>query len=93
MRQQFGHLLGRREPLVGLLGMQPGDEVAEPLRHLGDDLRDRPRRILGHPLEDRQRALGPERRPAARHRVEHAAEAEQVGSMVELVAVRPVPGP
>ena len=87
MLKQGRHYRRRLEALGGVLGMQPGDQVAEPLRHLGDDLADRPGRVLGHPLQDRQRAAGAERRPAAGHRVQDAAEAEQVGAVVERPAV------
>ena len=44
-----------------------------------------PRLVLGHALEYSHRAVGPERRSAGRHLVEHAAEAEEVGPLVELL--------
>ena len=40
-----------------------------------------------HALQHGQRAAGPERRPAGGHLVEHAAEAEQVGPLVERLAL------
>ncbi len=59
---------------------------AQPRRHLGDDLADGPRRLVAHALEHGQRAAGAEGRPAAGHHVQHAAQAEQVGAVVERLA-------
>ena len=84
--QKIGHLLRRAEAVLRVLGVQPRDDRAQPLGHLRDDLPDRPRRVLGDALEHRQRARGAERRPAAAHHVQHAAEAEQVGPLVDRLA-------
>jgi hypothetical protein len=84
--QQVGHLLRRLEPVFRLLGVQAGDDRAQPFGHLRDDLPDRPGHVFRDALEDRQRGRGPERRPAAAHDVEHAAEAEQVRPVVNGLA-------
>ncbi len=57
-----------------------------------DDLADGPRLILGDLLQHGDRAVRPERRPARRHLVEHAAQVEQVGPLVERVSPGPALG-
>ncbi len=66
--------------------MQLGNDFAQPRGNLRDDLPDRPGRVLGDAFEDPQRAGGAERRPAAAHDVQHAAQAEQVGTLIDHLA-------
>ena len=80
--------MGGSEAVGGLLGVQLGDDRDQPIRHFRDDLLDRPRLFLGDALEDRQRRGRTEGRPAAAHHVQHAAEAEQVGTLVDHFSLR-----
>ena len=57
--QHVGHFAGRLEAVVRVLGVQLRDDVAQPLRRFGDDLADRPRRVLGDALQDGQRGVRP----------------------------------
>ena len=86
-RQHVGHVAGRGEAVVRLLGVQPGDDRAEPLRHVRVDLPDGPRRLLADALQDRKRGRRPEGRLPRAHGVQHAAEAEQVGAVVDRFAL------
>ena len=82
--QHVGHFAGRLEAVLRLLGVQLGDDVAQPLRHFGNHLADRPRVVLHHALQHRRSVVEARNggRPVAID-VQHAAEAEQVGPVVE----------
>ena len=81
--EQVGQLLRRLEAIVRVLGVQPGDDVAQPLGSFGNDLFDRPRRVLDDAAENSQRGRRSERRVTGGHGIEDAAKAEQVGSVVD----------
>ena len=86
--EQVRHILRRLEAFGGILRVQLLDDAAEPLRHFGDDLTHRPGSVVGHALQNRQCRLRSERRPASQHRVNHAAEAEKVGAVIERFPTR-----
>ena len=85
--QQVGHLAGGLEAGRRVFRVQFGHDAAQPLRHLRDHLADRPRLVLRDALQDRERVARPERWAAGGHHVEHAAEAEQVGPVIERIAL------
>ena len=66
--QQLGHFLGQPETVVGPLGHEFGDDLAEPFGNLGVDLTDRAGLFVGDPPQHAVARLGPERRAAGRSR-------------------------
>ncbi len=83
VREQVGHFPRRAKAIGRLLGLQPGDGGAQPLRQRRIDLADGTRLRLADALEHGQAAGGAERRLAGAHHVQHAAQAEQVGTVVD----------
>ena len=84
--QQLGHFFGRLETVLGPLRHELGDDPAKPLGDFRIDLADRPGLFVGDPPQHAVARLGPERRPAGTHRVEHAAQAEQVAPLIDRLA-------
>ena len=78
--------LGRLETVVRPLGHELGHDPAEPLGDFRIDLADRPGLFVGDPPQHAVARLGAERRPAGTHRVEHAAQAEQVAPLIDRLA-------
>ena len=56
------------------------------MRHVRVHLAQRRGRFVGHAAEDREGRLAVERRRAGRGFVQHAAEAEQIGAVIDFVA-------
>ena len=82
--EQLGHLGGGLEPLGRVLGVEPRDDRRQPGGDVGVELADRP----GSSSQTRRRTamVVAERRAAGAHGVQHAAEAEQVGAVVDRLA-------
>ncbi len=84
--EQVGHLAGGLEPVGRILGVQPLDDLGEPLGGLRVQLADRRGVAVADAADDLDGRLAAERRAAGRHRVEHAPQAEQVRAAVERLA-------
>jgi hypothetical protein len=77
-----GHLGGRLVAVGRVLGVELFDHGGQALGHGRVQLAHRPRLLVGDAPQHRQRRRRPERRPPDAHRVEHAAQAEEVGAVV-----------
>ena len=67
--------------------MQVTNQLTHPGGRFGNDLQNRTRRLLSHAFEHRNRRRRAEWWATADHLVQHAAEAEQVGSLVEILTI------
>jgi hypothetical protein len=86
LAEQVGHFRRRLEPPGGVLGVQPGDDRFQPVGDVRVERAHGRRRLLAHQPQHLRRAVGLKRRPAGTKRVQHAAQAEQVGAVVHLLA-------
>ncbi len=81
-RQQVGHFLSRGEAVSRSLGMQSRQQIAQPRRQLWVDLPNGSRHLLADPPEHGHGIGRAEGGPPGTHHVQHAAQAEQVGTIV-----------
>ena len=84
--KDFAHLRRRLEPPVRILLQEAIDHRDQPLRDLRIHRRDRPRRVLRHPLDHRRQTIAAKWRTAGTHGVQHGAQAEQIATLVHVFA-------
>ena len=84
--KQVFKFLRRLEPIGGILFQKLVDDLAQPLRDFRVDQRDRLRCVVNNAVHRGDGRVGAKRRPSSTHRVENAAEAEQVGTVVDSFA-------
>ena len=72
-----------RRPAAWLLFQQPVDHVRKLIRNILVRLPHRPMLVAANAMQHGQRAVGAERRVAGRHEIQHRAQAEQIGAMID----------
>ena len=84
---RVGNHLRRGEPIGRVLGVQSRHHLAQPQRQLRIDLPDRSRHLVAYAPENRDSAGAAEGWLARTHRVQHAAQAEQIRPTIEWFAL------
>ena len=84
--QELNQLLRRLETILRLLLQQPHDRLGEKLGNAVINLVGFSRFVAGYAKRHGQRVLVVEGRPPDGHRIHDAAQREQVGSLIHLVA-------
>ena len=84
--QRLGDKGGRRKAAGGLFLVQSVDECRQPVGDIGIHLAKRSGPFVAHPAQNGGRRAGAEWRMAGAHEVENAAQAEQVGAMIDGLA-------
>ncbi len=84
--QQASRLRRPGEVRGTVLGVQKRDKQTQPLRYIRIEFANRNRLLHADAMQHSQRGIGAEGRPARTHRIENAAEAEQVGAVIDGLA-------
>ncbi len=82
--QQLGDFRRRLKPVVRFLRQQAVDDGHQPLRNVRVDLANGAWIVVAHTANDGHHGIAPKRGAAGTHCVQHAAQTEQVGPMVDL---------
>ena len=86
LSEKVGYLAGGLEPLGRFLGVQLVDNRAQPVGDFRIHFADGPGYVIAYALEDGHRRVGAEGRMAGTHRIQDAAETEQVGAVIDGLA-------
>ena len=88
LAEQISHFLRGAKTLSRLFRQQLEDDGIKPIRDVRVDFADRTRLVVGHAAKHGDSRLGSEWRPPGTHRVEHAAQTEQIAARINRVPLR-----
>ncbi len=88
LAEHAGHFRRRREAPAAVLGVQDRDNSTQPLGYIGIEANNRLRSFRADSVQHGQGRGTGEGRLASTRGVQHAAEAEQVGAVIDLLAAR-----
>ena len=86
--QERGDFFRRLEAVLRLLRHQTVDDGDQPHRDFGVHFVDRSRGVVADAAQDCDRRVGSKRGTPGTHRVQHAAEAEQIAALIDWLAHR-----